>query len=176
MNSNQKSSGRFYLKQTVLLVITIVLVIFFTVPLLKSIKAALNPGELVAAANQTQRQMASLERKIDVSRAKILMAAGAEEVQDKLAKEVEALKRQMAATQLENKYLQQQVQLTRTILELVKSKSASEVSPDAHIGFWQKVFDLLTKVIGCIASVCSFGVFLVSWIRNRRQVPPTTTS
>ncbi len=113
MNSNQKSSGRFYLKQTVLLIITIVLVIFFTIPLLKSIKAALNPEELVAAANQAQRQMASLERKIDVSRAKILMAAGAEEVQDKLAKEVEALKRQMAATQLENKYLQQQVQLTR---------------------------------------------------------------
>ncbi|MFA6224242.1 MAG: hypothetical protein WC647_18235 [Desulfomonilaceae bacterium] len=176
MNSNQKSSGRFYLKQTVLLVVTIVLVILFTIPLLKSIKSALNPGELVAAANQNRRQMASLERKIDVNSSKILMAAGAEQVQEKLAKEVEALKRQMAAAQLENKYLQQQVQLTSTILELVKSKSASDVSPDAHIGFSQKVFDLLTKVFGCIASVCSCGVFLVSWIRNRRQVPPTKTS
>ena len=47
MNSDEQKSAtrRFFVRQTILLVITVVLVAFFTIPLVKAVKVALNPAE-----------------------------------------------------------------------------------------------------------------------------------
>jgi hypothetical protein len=136
MNSNEgkRGTGRFFLKQAVLLVITIALVVFFTIPLVRAVKGALNPAELQANAKQAKQEVDGLQNKLDVTRSKMLMGAGDEEAQEKLKKQVEELKRQVEFKELENKYLQNQMVLAQTIAELAKLKSAQAPTPVADTG------------------------------------------
>ena len=176
MSSKQQTSGtgRFFVKQAVLLMITIALMILFTVPLMKAVKAALTPAELETNVNRSQQEVAGLETRLDVVRSKMLMGAGDDQAQGKLTKELEELKRQMALKEQENKSLQEQMALVRTMLEVVKAKPVATPVPvvDASHTF----FDLLTKIFGCIGSVFTGGMFLVSWWRNKREPPQAAES
>ena len=136
MNSNEgkRGTGRFFLKQAVLLVITIALVVFFTIPLVRAVKGAFNPVELQANAKQAKQEVQGLQNKLDVTRSKMLMGSGDEEAQEKLKKQVEELKRQVEFKELENKYLQNQMVLAQTIAELAKLKSAQAPTPVADTG------------------------------------------
>ena len=98
------------------------------------------------------------------------MGAGDDEAHEKLEKEVEELKRQVAAKELENKNLQQQMALVHTMLEVVKAKPAA--APVPVVDTSSQFFDLLTKLIGCIGSLFTGGMFVVSWWRNRRGPAP----
>jgi hypothetical protein len=169
MMSKQQTSGigRFFVKQAILLVITIALMVFFTIPLMKAVKAALRPGELETNVNRSQQEVSSLETRLDVVRSKMLMGADDDEAQEKLRKEVEELKRQVAAKEQENKNLQEQMALVRTMLEVVKATPAA--TPIPVVASSHTFFDLLTKIFGCIGSVFTGGMFLVSWWRNRRE-------
>ena len=176
MSSDQQKSGTrwFIVRQTALLMTTIVLAFFFTVPLIKAAKAALNPAELEADLGRAKQDEAGLDRKVMVAQAKITMGAGDDETQEKLRKEVEELKRQVAAKETENKNLQEQMALVRTMLEVVKSKPATASVPVVETS--HKFFDLLTKVFGCIASVFSGTMFFLSWWRNRRETQQAAES
>ncbi len=169
MNSYTRKNGtrRFAIRQAILLLITIVLVVFFTIPLLKAVKAAMNPGQLQANLDEANNEVVGLQTKTDVVRSKMLMGAGDDEAQEKLRKEVEELKRQLAAKEQENKNLQEQMALVRTMLEVVKAKPAA--TPVPVVATSHTFFDLLTKIFGCIGSVFTGGMFLVSWWRNRRE-------
>ena len=131
MSSRQLNSGtgRFFVKQTILLAITIALMVFFTIPLMKAVKAALSPRELETSVDRSQQEVAGLETRLDVVRSKMLMGAGDDEAQEKLRKEVEELKRQVVAKEVENKNLQDQMALVRTMLEVLKAKPAAAPVP-----------------------------------------------
>jgi hypothetical protein len=169
MISKQQSSGigRFFVKQAILLAITIVLMAFFTIPLMKAFKAALSPGELETNVNRFQNEAAGLQTRLDVVRSKMLMGAGDDGAQEELRKEVEDLKRQVAAKNQENKNLQEQMALVRTMLDLVKASPAA--TPMPVVATSHTFFDLLTKIFGCIGSLFTGTMFLVSWRRNRRE-------
>jgi hypothetical protein len=160
-------NGRFFVKQAILLVITIALMVFFTVPLMKAVKAVLSPGDLATNVNRSQQEVAGLETRLDVVRSKMLMGAGDDEAQEKLRKEVEELKRQVAAKEQETKNLQGQMALVRSMLEVVKATPAP--APVPAVATSHTFFDLLTKIFGCIGSVFTGGMFLVSCWRSRRE-------
>ena len=171
MSSKQLTggTGRFFVKQFILLAITLVLMVFFTIPLMKAVKAALSPGELETNVNRSQQEVAGLETRLDVIQSEMLMGAGDDEAQEKLRKEVEELKRQVEAKERENRNLQDQMALVRTMLEVLKAQPTAAAVPVVDTG--HKFFDLLTKIFGCIGSVFTGAVFLVSWWRNRREPP-----
>jgi hypothetical protein len=171
MSSKQltRGTGRFFVKQFMLLAITLALMVFFTIPLMKAVKAALSPGELETNVNRSRQEVAGLETRLEVVQSEMLMGAGDDEAQEKLRKEVEELKRQVEAKERENKNLQDQMALVRTMLEVLKAKPAAAAVPVVETG--HKFFDLLTKIFGCIGSVFTGVMFLVSWWRNRREPP-----
>ena len=108
--------------------------VFFTIPLVRAVKGALNPAELQANAKQATQEVEGLQNRLDVTRSKMLMGAGDEEAQEKMKKQVEELKRQVEFKELENKYLQNQMVLAQTIAELAKLKSAQAPTPVADTG------------------------------------------
>ncbi|HMK34410.1 MAG TPA: hypothetical protein VK463_05030 [Desulfomonilaceae bacterium] len=169
MRSKQQAggTGRFLIKQAVLLVITIALMVSFTIPLMKAVRAALSPGELKTNVDRSRQEVASLETRLDVVRSKMLMGAGEDDAQEKLKEEVEKLKRQVAAKEQENKNLQEQMALVRTMLEVVKAKPAA--TPVQAVDTSHTFFDLLAKIFGCIGSAFTGGMFVVSWWKNRRE-------
>ncbi len=136
-SDKRQSGGRFFVKQAVLLVITIILLAFCTVPLIQAVRWALNPGELKANVEKANEGTASIRIKLDVANSRMLMGAGDDEAQEKLKKQVEELKRQVEFKELENKYLQNQIVLAQTIAELAKLKSSPGPTPVADTG--QKV-------------------------------------
>lgn len=157
LHTGKKDSGMFYVKLVSLLLITIALFIFFTIPFLKTLKAAVVPSELQASSNQVKE----LETELDVARSRMLMGAGDENTQEKYKKLLEDLERQLAAKEIENRNLQASVQ---TILQLVKSPGAPPV-PD----FWQKTPEIFSKIIGCIGSIFSGALFVITWWKRRRE-------
>jgi DNA repair exonuclease SbcCD ATPase subunit len=167
----QSRTGRFFVKQAILLVVTIILAAFFAVPLLEAVKAAVNPGELQANADRANKEVAGLQTKLETANARILMGAGDDEAQEKLKKELQELKQQLATKELENKYLQDQRALVQTMLEVVKAKPAASTSVPP-VDFWQKIAELLTKVIGCVGSVVTGVMFVGSWWKRRREGQP----
>jgi hypothetical protein len=199
MSSDERQSGgRFFFKQAILLVLTIILVAFCTIPLMHAVKWVLNPGELKADVNRANEAVASIRTKLDVANSKMLMGAGDEEAQEKMKKQVEELKQQVAVRELENKYLQNQIVLAQTLAELAKLKSAAAPAPvvdtgreaekpaenvqgpeklidnvmqklDKLMGTGQKVAELLIKLFGSLGSVFTGGTFVVSWWRKKRQ-------
>jgi|GEM_PF-1153613 len=176
MNSDARKTGTrgFAVKQTILLLVTIGLVVFFTVPLLKAVKAAANPGELQADVAKANNEVVGLRTKIDVARSKMLMGAGDDEAQEKLKKQVEALQRQMALKDLENKHLQDQMALVRTMLQMVKPASAPAAAVPS-VDSTQKIVELLMKVFGCIGSIFSGGLFVVNWWKKRQALLPAAS-
>jgi|WetSurMetagenome_2_1015567.scaffolds.fasta_scaffold274054_2 hypothetical protein len=171
----QNSRGRFFVKQAILLIITVILLIFFTVPLLKAIKGALNPGELEATVNRGKQEAASLETKLETTESRMLMGAGDDEAQGNLKKEVEELKRQIALKELDNKHLQEQMALVQTMLEVMKAKSAPAPAPSGP-GTVHPMAEILTKIFGCIGSMLTGGMALFAWWRRRREVPQNAES
>ncbi|MEI7449777.1 MAG: hypothetical protein WCJ75_09140 [Desulfomonile sp.] len=169
MRSDQQhgGSGRFLVKQLILLLITVSLMVLFTIPLLKTFNSAMNPGELVAKVDKANMETAGIQNEVDAARSMMLMGAGDEEAQEKLKKQVEELQRQMALKELQNKNLQDQMALVQTVLQLVNSKSAA--APPPEVEFWHKLADLATKVLGCIASLFSGSMFFLAWWRKRGQ-------
>lgn len=165
---HQKGSRGFFVKQAILLIITVVLLIFFAVPLLKVVKAALNPAELESNVNLGKQEVAGLETKMETTESRILMGDGDDEVQGKLKEELEELKRQIASKELENKHLRDQMALVQTMLELVKAKPTDASVPVADTS--HNIFELLTKIFGCIGSMFSGGMFLLAWWRRRREI------
>ena len=179
MKSDQQHGGyrRFFIKQTILLVITVVLMVLFTIPLLKIVKSAMNPGELTAKVEMANKETEGIQNEVDVVRSKMLMGAGDEEAQEKLKKQVEELQRQMASKELENKHLQDEMAMVQTMMQLVNAKSASAApAVPPTVDFTQKLAELGTKIFGCIGSMFSGGMFLVSWWRSRRKPPETATT
>ena len=162
MDSNKGNSGigGFYFKQAILLLVTIALFIFFTIPFLKTLKAAVVPGELEANIKQAKE----LEINLDSTRAKMLMGAGDEEMQEKLKKRIQDLERQLAEKDMANKNLQAGVQ---TLLQLVKAPGAQPV-PE----FWQKIPEIIAKILGCIGSMFSGALFVYTWLKRRRETEP----
>jgi hypothetical protein len=173
-DDQQGFAKRFFVKQAVLLVITIILVAFFTVPLVKIVKAALNPGELKANLDRANQTLAGVETELDVTRSKMAvrskaMIAPGDEIQEQLKKEMEELKRQKVLQDLEIKHLQDQLALTQTVLQVLKP--ASPAAPPPGVDFWHKMTELATKIMGCVASMFSGGLFILSWWRKRGQSP-----
>jgi hypothetical protein len=122
-------SRRFVIRQVVLLVVTIALVIFCTIPLLKAFRGALNPAELDASLTRGQQELEGLQNKLDVTRSRMLMGAGDDESRENLKKQVEDLKRQLEMKELENKHLQNEVAMAQLLAEVVKSKSTQAPAP-----------------------------------------------
>jgi hypothetical protein len=176
MRSDQQhgGSGRLFIKQLILLVITIVLLVLFTIPLLKIVYSATNPGELAAKVDKANMETAGIQNEMNVARSNMLMGAGDEEAQEKLKKQVEELHRQMALKEVENKHLQDQMALVQTMLQLVNAKSAPVAT--SGIDSWHKLAELSTKVFGSIGSLFSGGMFVLSWWRTRRKPPEAAAS
>ncbi len=176
MTSDQQHGGyrRFFVKQTILLVITVVLMVLFTIPLLKIVKSAMNPGALTARVEMANKQNEGIQNEVDVVRSKMLMGAGDEEAQEKLKKQVEELQRQMELKEVENKRLQEQVAMVQTVVALMGVKSAPAAIPD--VDYSHKLAELATKIFGCIGSMFSGGMFLLSWWRGRTKPPQTAAS
>lgn len=174
LDQQHGGSGRFFVKQLILLAITIVLVVLFTIPLLKTVNSAMNPGELAANVDKANMKTAGIKNEMDVARSKMLMGAGDEEAQEKLKKQVEELQRQMALKELDNKHLQDQMALVQTMLQLVNAKSAPVAPPG--VDSWHKLAELTTKVFGGIGSLFSGGMFALSWWRARRKPPEASAS
>jgi len=172
MKSDEQHGGyrRFFVKQTILLIITVVLMVLFTIPLLKIVKSAMNPGALTANVEIANKETESIQNEVDVVRSKRLMGAGDEEAQEKLKKQVEELQRQMASKELENKHLQDEMAMVQTVMQLVTAKSvpAAPAAPPT-VDYSQKLAELATKIFGCIGSLFSGGMFLVSWWRTRKK-------
>jgi len=104
-DDQQGFAKRFFVKQAILLVITIILVAFFTVPLMKIVKGAFNPGELKANLDKANQTLEGVESELDAARSKMAvrsktMIAPGDEIQEQLKKEVEELKRQKALQDL----------------------------------------------------------------------------
>ena len=137
----------------------------------------MNPGALTAKVEMASKQNEGIQNEVDVVRSKMLMGAGDEEAQEKLKKQVEELQRQMASKELENKHLQDEMAMVQTMLQLVNAKSAP-ATPAAPptVDYTQKLAELGTKIFGCIGSMFSGGMFLVSWWRSRRKPPETATT
>jgi hypothetical protein len=173
MKPDQQHGGyrRFFVKQTILLVITVILMVLFTIPLLKIVKSAMNPGALTAKVEMANKETEGIQNEVDVVRSKMLMGAGDEEAQEELKRQVEELQRQMAFKELEYKLLQNQYAMVNTLQQIVNSKP-----PPPVVDFWQKLAELATKIFGCIGSMFSGGMFLVSWWRGRRKPPESATS
>jgi hypothetical protein len=173
MKSDQKHSGyrRFFVKQTILLLITVILMVLFTFPLLRIVKSAMNPEALTVKVEMANNQAEGIQNEVDAVRSKMLMGAGDEEAQEKLKNKVEELQRQMAFKELEYKLLQNQYAMVNTLQQIVNSKP-----PPPVVDFWQKLAELAFKIIGCIGSMFSGGMFLVSWWRARRKPPEYATS
>jgi hypothetical protein len=195
----RQSGGRFFFKQAILLVVTIILVAFCTIPLMQAVKWVLNPGELKADVKMANEAVASFRTKLDVANSKMLMGAGDDEAQEKMKKQVEELKQQVAVKELENKYLQNQIVLAQTLAELAKLKSAAAPAPvvdtgqeakkpenvqgfeklidnimqklEKLLGTGQKVAELLIKLFGSLGSIFTGAMFVVSWVKKRRQPP-----
>lgn len=131
MGSQQDKPGakRFVIRQAVLLVVTIALVIFCTIPLLKAFTGALNPKQLDASLIESQQELVGLQNKLDLTRARVLMGAGDDDTQESLKKQVEDLKRQLEMKELENKHLQNEVAMARVLADMVKSKSTQAPAP-----------------------------------------------
>jgi hypothetical protein len=177
MRSDQKQggSGRFFFKQAILLVITIVLVVLFTIPLLKTVKSAMNPGELTAKLEVSNNETQVIQNSVDVVRSKMLMGAGDEEAQEKLKKQVEELQRKLELKDAENKNLKYQQEMVQAFLGLVKSKPATLVA--SNVDVWQKLVELSTKILGAIGSLFSAVLFILSWWRTRRKpLEPASSS
>jgi hypothetical protein len=163
MRSDQHKSGKFFLKQAILLAITVILLIFCTIPLLKAVKAALNLGELQQKLNLSKQEVVVLQKKLGIVEDKMMMGSGNEETQEKLKKDRDELKQQIAMRDLEIKFWQNQAISGQTIRN-PKLASASEV------------LDLVTKIFGCIGSIFSGGMVLLSWWRKRRDATQPATS
>lgn len=168
----QRGSSGFFVRQGILLAITIILLIFCAIPLLNVVNGALHPGQLETDLSRGKQEASDLERKLEVVEAKRLMGAGQDDAHEKLSREVEELKRQLSLRELENKHLQNQMALVQTMLEVLKTKSDTAPMPTVESG--HKFFDLITKVFGCIASLFSGGMFLISWWRKRREPTQNT--
>ena len=97
-------SGRFFVRQLVLLVITVVLALWFTIPLVKTVHSAMNLGDLTAKLDQVNKERDGIQNKIDGTSSLRLMGAADREAREKLKKQVEELQRQMALKELENKH------------------------------------------------------------------------
>jgi hypothetical protein len=188
--SKTGGSGRFFVKQSILLVITVVLMVLFTIPLLKIVKSAMNPEALTAKVEMANEQTEGIQNQMDVVRSKMLMGAGDEEAQEKLKKQVEELQRQMELKEVENKHLQNQMALVQTMMQLVSVKAApaTPTAPSAPattapptpkpwgVDDAQKLVELTTKFLGCIGSMFSGGLFFVSWLRGRKKPPEAAAS
>ena len=89
----KKSVGtRFFIKQAALLVTTILLVIFCTIPVFSNLKTAINPSGLYETLDKKNKEFAALQERIDVVQSKMLMGAGDEEGLKRLMNEIEDLK------------------------------------------------------------------------------------
>lgn len=118
--------------------------------------------------------MAALQKKLNAMRSMVFMGAGDDEAQESLKKEIEELKRQIAIKEMEYKRLQDEVTLVRTVLQLVSAKSTPPPSP--VVDSTHKVAELLAKLIGCVGSLFTGTMFVVSWWKKRREAAQNATS
>lgn len=161
MTPKQQNRG-FFVKQGILLVITIILLAFFTVPLLKALKAAMNPEELQTKADQVKQEAQGLETKLEVIESKIMMGGGDDQSHEKLKEQVEDLKRQLAVKDLEKN----QIALAQTVQELVKKGGPAPASGPTDTV--HRIADLIIKIFGSVGSLLSGGKFLLDWWTRRR--------
>lgn len=175
MEPRQKDGRmRFFVKQAILLAITVILLVFFTIPLARDVKRALNARQLQADLNQGTSELTTLQKKLNAARSMVLMAAGDDDAQDRLQKEIEELKRQLSLKEVENKHLQNEIALVQSMLQLVGSKSSTASSPVVDTG--HKLAEFLAKILGCIGSLFSGVIFVFSWWKKRREPAPVATS
>ena len=157
----QNRSRKFLITQVILLSVTVICGVYFTIPFLETVQAVRNQDNLLKAENRLQKEATDSRKKLDVARAQVLMGAADE----KLKKEVEDLKRELAIQEKEKKSLEQQLELARTAMELLKGKQAE--SSDV-VDKSSKVADLFSKAFGGIVSLVSGVLFIVNWLRQKR--------
>lgn len=168
MRSNHLECGtsRFFVTQAILLVATITLLVFFTIPLIKTVKTALIPGELEAKINQTQHEMRVLQTRLDAVQSEMMMGEDDDQVLEKLRQKMEALRKQIAAKELEDRNLREEVASVQTMLEVLKIKS--QPTPVSALDVCYKLSGLLFYILGSIGSVFAGGVLVISWWKTKR--------
>lgn len=166
---HQIGTKRFLIKQILLLVMTVALLILFTIPLLQAVKWSMNPGELDARVETTSRETATIQNEVDAASSKMLMGGDGEETHEKLKKQIEDLQRKLEVRELENNNLREQKALVDTIMHVMNSRTAVSSPSSSAVDTGQKIAELTTKIIGAIGSVFSGGMFFISWWRNRRK-------
>ncbi|MBI4964146.1 MAG: hypothetical protein HY913_12775 [Desulfomonile tiedjei] len=182
MNSEQThtSERRHLLRQAALLVVAALLGVYFTIPLLTAVKAALNPEQFLSAVTEAQREQAGLRDKLDRTEAKALMGGGDSGAEEKLKREIENLKRQLAVTEEKNKGLNDQLALVNTMLDVLKTKPGAPAKEgndqDGMMSATNRIADLLAKILGCIGSFYAGTMFIMGWLRKRTNASPESTS
>ena len=157
----QNRSRKFLITQVILLATTVICGVCFTIPFLEIVQAVRNQDNLLKAEDRVRKAETDSRQKLDVARAQVLMGAADE----KLKKEVEDLKRELAIQEKEKKSLEQQLDLARTAMELLKGK---RVESSDVVDKSSKIADLFSKAFGGIVSLASGFLFVVNWLRQKR--------
>lgn len=158
---------RFFLRQALLLVLTIVLFVYCAVPLFHVVKLVINPSGFKVRLEVANREAQAIQNDMDVASSRILMGGGDEQVQEELKLKVAQLERKLELKELENKGFKDQQETLNRMLQIMEGKSLAVGS--ASVTFWHALADLLVKLIGAIGSFFSGGMFLMSWWRTRRR-------
>ncbi|MGD9818628.1 MAG: hypothetical protein AB7V04_07990 [Desulfomonilaceae bacterium] len=179
MGQRPDSSIKFYLKQFALLSITAALIYFFTIPFLETVQTAIKYPQMVAMVNHNEEDIQSIKKEIDVAGSIEFMRAKGQtdsEAQRTLVKQLEELRLQVEMKELENKNLRDQMALVQSMLQLINSRSIPASTSPQSMDFLHKMAELSAKILGCIGSVVSGYMFVVSWWRTRKKSPDSTTA
>jgi len=142
---------------------TVLLLVFFTIPLINIIKFALNPRELEV---KIQNENTILQTRLDAVESKVMMGGNDKQVLKKLKKEVGALKQEMASKEIEYRNLKEQVACTERVLEVLKINS--EAGKTSKLETCYKFSGLVFYILGSIGSVVAGAMFVLSWWRSLR--------
>jgi len=166
-SSKKSVAKRFFVRQGILLVITIVLMIFCTIPFLGTLRTAINPKGHYASLEAKTNELADITGRIDVLQSKMLMGAGDDGNSERLRKENEELRTQAIKMQEEIDRLKRDLKKGRFAIWFMPSLSGNLGPTNGQQYDWRGTVENLTRTFGTLASLLTGTVFIASWRRRR---------
>ncbi len=166
MNSEKKTNGdrKPLPMYAALLGIAVICLIFFTIPSLNVLHAALRADKLAKAVTRTHEDIASVEGTLDAAKSKAATVKSFE-MPGKAKKEIERLSTELAKLKHSEKVLQEQLQTYRGLLEAAKPKP----SEDGWVGSGKNALSLIASVFGAVAPLFSGIKLARSWLQQRKE-------
>lgn len=119
---------RFRIVQAILLVVTVLCVVFFTIPFFKLVSQTFERKELAVALHESDAEVSQLQKNAKILNAKMLMGGSDEASQDNNRKGLEEIQHKLAVAEAENQQMKQQMAMVMELVRLIKAQPSQPSS------------------------------------------------